>query len=68
MRRTWVGSIHEFSPKLVALLSGVVVVQMPRTLLFEQVFEAARGLFGVFLRRVLYSHDCVVWLTLAVRT
>jgi hypothetical protein len=68
VRRTWVGSILECSPELVALLSGVVVVQMPWTLLFDQVFEDARGLFGVVLRRALYSRDCVVWLTLAVKT
>jgi hypothetical protein len=41
---------------------------MPQALLFEQVFEAARGLFGVVLHRVLYSRDCVVWLMLAVKT
>jgi hypothetical protein len=33
---------------------------MPRVLLFEQVFEAARGLFQVVFCRVLYRHDCVV--------
>jgi hypothetical protein len=60
--------IFECSPELVALLSGVVAIQMQRALLFEKVFEAARGLFRVFLCMVLYSHDCVVWLTLAVRT
>jgi hypothetical protein len=52
----------------VALLGGVFAIQMPQALLFEQVFEAAGGLFGVVLHRVLYSRDCVVWLTLAVRT
>jgi hypothetical protein len=41
---------------------------MPQALLFEQVSEAARGLFGVVLRRALYSRDYVVWLALAVRT
>jgi hypothetical protein len=50
------------------LLSGVVAIQMPWALLFEQVFEAARGLFRVVLRRMLYSRDCVVWLALAVGT
>jgi hypothetical protein len=41
VRRPWVGSILECLPELVALLSGVVANQMPRVLLFEQVFEAA---------------------------
>jgi hypothetical protein len=68
MRRLWVWCIFECSPELVALLGGVVTLQMPRALLFEQVFEAARGLFRVVLRRLLYSRDCVVWLTLAVRS
>jgi hypothetical protein len=53
---------------LVALVGGVVALQMPQTLLFEQVFEAARGLFRVVFRKVLNSHDCVVWLALAIRT
>jgi predicted Co/Zn/Cd cation transporter (cation efflux family) len=44
MRRSWVWGILECSPELVALLGGVVVLQMPRALLFQQVFEAARGL------------------------
>jgi hypothetical protein len=35
MRRSWVWSILECSPELIALLGGVVVVQMPRALLFE---------------------------------
>jgi hypothetical protein len=41
---------------------------MPQALLFQQVFEAARGLLRVVFRRALDSRDCVVWLTLAVRT
>jgi hypothetical protein len=53
---------------LVALLGGVVSIQMPQALVFEQVFEAARGLFRVVLRRALYSRDYVVWLALAVGT
>jgi hypothetical protein len=68
VRRLWVWSIFECSPELVALLGGVVAIQMPQTLLFEQVFEAAKGLFRVVLRRVLYSRDYVVWLALVVRT
>jgi hypothetical protein len=67
VRRPWVGSILEYSPELVALLGGVIVVQMPQVLLFEQVFEAARGIFGVVLRGVLYSRDCVVWLAIGAR-
>jgi hypothetical protein len=39
---------------------------MPRALLFQQVFEAAKGLFQVVLRRALDSRDYIVWL--AVRT
>jgi hypothetical protein len=53
---------------LVALLGGVVALQVPHTLLFEQVFEAARGLFQVIFRRALDSCDYVVWLALAIRT
>jgi hypothetical protein len=53
---------------LVALLGGVVAVQMPRALLLQQVFEAAGGLLLVLLRRALDSHDSVVWLALAVGT
>jgi hypothetical protein len=40
---------------------------MPRALLFQQVFEAARGLLRVVFRRALDSRDCVVCLALAVR-
>jgi hypothetical protein len=46
----------------------MVALQMPGALLFQQVFEAARGLLQVVFRRVLDSRDCVVWLALAVRT
>jgi hypothetical protein len=66
MRVSWLRSILECSPELVALLGGVVVVQMPRALLFQQVFEAAGGLLRVLLRRALDSRDSVVWLALAV--
>jgi hypothetical protein len=41
---------------------------MPQALLFQQVFEAAGGLLRVVFRRELDSHDCVVWLALAIRT
>jgi hypothetical protein len=44
MRRLWVWGILECSPELIALLGGVVALQMPRALLFQQVFEAAGGL------------------------
>jgi hypothetical protein len=44
VRVPWLWSILECSPELVALLGGVVAVQMPRALLFQQVFEAAGGL------------------------
>jgi hypothetical protein len=66
MRLPWLQSILERSPELVALLGGVVAIQMPRALLLQQVFEAAGGLLRVFLRRALDSRDSVVWLTLAV--
>jgi hypothetical protein len=42
--RLWVWSILECSPELIALLGGVIALQMPRALLFQQVFEAAGGL------------------------
>jgi hypothetical protein len=64
----WLWSILECSPELVALLGGVVAVQMSRALLFQQVFEAARGLLRVLLRRALDSHNSVVWLALVVGT
>jgi hypothetical protein len=41
---------------------------VPRTLLFEQVFEATEGLLRVVLRRALNSRDSVVWLVLVGRT
>jgi hypothetical protein len=44
VRRLWVWGILECSPELIALLGGVVALQMPRALLFQQVFEAAGGL------------------------
>jgi predicted Co/Zn/Cd cation transporter (cation efflux family) len=34
VRRPWVWGILECSPELVALLSGVIALQMPRALLF----------------------------------
>jgi hypothetical protein len=68
MRVGWLWSTLECSPELVALLGGVVAVQMPRALLLQQVFEAARGLLRVLLRRALDSRDSVVWLALAVGT
>jgi hypothetical protein len=61
-------SILECSPELVALLGGVVAIQMPRALLLQQVFEAAGSLLRVLLRRALDNHDSVVWLALAIRT
>jgi hypothetical protein len=64
----WLWSILECSLELVALLGGVVVVQMPQALLFQQVFEATGSLLRVVFRRVLDSHDSVVWLALAVGT
>jgi hypothetical protein len=67
VRRSWLRNIFECSPELVALIGRVIVVQMPRALLFEQVSEAVGGLLGVVLRRAMYSHDCVVWLALVVR-
>jgi hypothetical protein len=67
MKRLWVWCTFECSPELIALLGGVVALQMPHAFVFEQVFEVASGLFRVILCRALYSRDCVVWLTLAVR-
>jgi hypothetical protein len=46
----------------------VVVLQVPRALLFQQVFEAAEDLLRVVFRRALDSRDCVVWLALVIRT
>jgi hypothetical protein len=68
MRMPWVWGILECSPDLIALLGTVFALQMPQALLFQQVFEAARGLLRVVFRRALDSRDCVVWLALAVRT
>jgi hypothetical protein len=68
VRRPWVWGIFECSPKLVPLLGGVIALQMSRTLLFQQVFEAATGLLRVVFHRALDSRDCVVWLVLAVGT
>jgi hypothetical protein len=68
MRVRWLWSTLECSPELVALLGGVVAVQMPRALLFQQVFEATGGLLRVLLRTALDSRDSVVWLALAVGT
>jgi predicted Co/Zn/Cd cation transporter (cation efflux family) len=35
VRRPWVWRVLECSPELVALLGGMVALQMPQTLLFE---------------------------------
>jgi hypothetical protein len=67
VRRPWVWRILECSPELVALLSGVVALKVPRALFLQQVLEAARGLLRVVFRRALDSRECVVWLALAVR-
>jgi hypothetical protein len=66
MRVPWLRSVLECSPELVALLGGVVAVQMPRALLLQQVLEAAGGLLRVVFRRALDSRDSVVWLALAM--
>jgi hypothetical protein len=68
VRRPWVWSVFECSAELVALLSGVGALLMPRTLLFEQVFEVSRGLFRVVFQWVLNSRDYVFSLALAIRT
>jgi hypothetical protein len=68
VRVPWLWSVLECSPKLVALLGGVVAIQMPRALLFHQVFKAAGGLLRVVFRRALDSRDSVVWLALAIGT
>jgi hypothetical protein len=41
VRRLWVWSILECLPELLALLGGVIALQVPRALLFHQIFEAA---------------------------
>jgi hypothetical protein len=64
VRVRWLWSTLECSPESVAVLGGVVAVQMPRALLIQQVFEAAGGLLRVLLRRALDSRDSVVWLRL----
>jgi hypothetical protein len=66
VRVPWLCSVLECSPELVALLGGVVAVEMPRALLFQQVFEAAGGLLRVVFRRALDSRDSVVRLALAI--
>jgi hypothetical protein len=68
VRVSWFWSILECSPELVELLGGVVAIQMPRALLFQQVFEAAGGLLRVVFRGALDSCDCVVCLVLSIRT
>jgi hypothetical protein len=68
MRVRWLWSTLECMTELVALLGGVVAVQMPQALLLQQVFEAARVPLRVLLRRALDSRDSVVWLALAVGT
>jgi hypothetical protein len=68
VRRPWVWSILECSPELIALLGGMIALQVPRELLFQKIFEAARGLLRVVFRGTLDSCDCVIWLALAVRT
>jgi hypothetical protein len=67
LRVSWLRDILECSPELVALIVCVIAFQMPLTLFFEQVSEAARVLLGVIVRRTLYSRDSVVWLALVVR-
>jgi hypothetical protein len=68
VRRPWVWRVFKYSPELVALLGSGVTIQVPRALLFQQVFEATGGLLRVVFRRALDSRDCVVWLALAIRT
>jgi hypothetical protein len=68
VRVSWLWSVLECSLELVVLLGGVVAVQMPQALLFQQVFEAAGGLLRVVFRRALDSRDSVVWLALAIGT
>jgi hypothetical protein len=68
VRRLWVWGILECSPELVALLGCVIALQVPRAFLFQQVFEAARGLLRFVFRKALDRRDYVVWLELAIRT
>jgi hypothetical protein len=46
----------------------MIALQVPRELLFQKIFEAARGLLRVVFLGTLDSCDCVIWLALAVRT
>jgi hypothetical protein len=68
MMRLWVWRVLECSSELVTLLGGVVALQMPLALLFQEVLEAAGGLVRVVFRRALDSRDCVVWFALVIRT
>jgi hypothetical protein len=68
VRRLWVLRVLVCSPELVPVFGGVVALQVPQVLLFQQVFEAAEGLLQVVFRRALDSRDSVVWLALAFRT
>jgi hypothetical protein len=45
MRVQWLWSTLECSPELVALLGGVVAVQMPRALLLQQVLKPPEVFF-----------------------
>jgi hypothetical protein len=67
MRMLWFWSVLECLPELVALFGSVVALQVPRALLFQQVFKAAGGLLRVVFRRALDSRDCVVWLAIRTR-
>jgi hypothetical protein len=60
VRVSWLRSIFECPPDLIALFGSVVVVLVPQTLLFEEVFEATRDLLRTVLRRVLDSRDSVI--------
>jgi hypothetical protein len=64
VRVPWLRSVLECSPELVALLGGVVAVQMPRELLLQQVLEAAGGLLRVVFRRALDSRNVLSGLRL----
>jgi hypothetical protein len=55
VRVSWLRSTFECPPDLIALFGSVVVVLVPQTLLFEEVFEATRGLLRTILRRVLVT-------------
>jgi hypothetical protein len=60
VRVSWLRSTFECPPDLIALFGSVVVVLVPQTLLFEEVFEATRDLLRTVLRRVLDSRDSVI--------